>query len=132
MAAMTLKEALDHAAKCKEDGVISTSGKALITLAAHLEASYTHNDDLAVDIFAEMMKQKLAKSREKGRGGWDDPEQCSVEILATLVIEHVEKGDPVDIANLAMMVALREPGSKAIFTAMEGRLFAAYVQGTGE
>lgn len=36
-----------------------------------------HSDDLAVDCFAASMKAKLAKSREKGRGGWDDKAQCS-------------------------------------------------------
>lgn len=66
-----------------------------------------HPDDLAVDKFAAMMKDKLKKSREKGRGGWDDPSRCSVEYLADLLIEHVQKGDPVDVANLAMMLALR-------------------------
>jgi hypothetical protein len=66
-----------------------------------------HPDDAAVDRFSALMKEKLAKSRAKGRGGWDDSAQCTVEFLAQLLVEHVEKGDPVDIANLAMMVQLR-------------------------
>ena len=63
-----------------------------------------HPDDLAVDIFTAAMKQKMAASRMKGRGGWDDPEQCDVAELCIMLVEHVEKGDPVDIANFAMML----------------------------
>lgn len=81
-----------------------------------------HPDDLAVDKFAAMMKDKLKKSREKGRGGWDDPEQCHVFHLAKLLVEHVEKGDPVDIANLAMMIALRSPGSGVIADAYKDKI----------
>lgn len=73
-----------------------------------------HPDDLAVDKFAAMMKAKLVKSREKGRGGWDNPDECSVEYLAKLLIEHVAKGDPVDVANFAMMLALREDSDGAL------------------
>lgn len=67
-----------------------------------------HNDDLAVDAFATLMKSKLKYAREvKGRGGWEDPEQCSITYLSQLLHEHVEKGDPVDVANLAMMIKMR-------------------------
>ena len=58
-------------------------------------------DDLAVDRFAEVMKAKLAKKRTEGRGGW---EQCSPIVLSTMLREHVDKGDPVDVANFAMML----------------------------
>lgn len=66
-----------------------------------------HTDDSAVDRFADVMKTKLATSREKGRGGWNDPEQCTVEHLAKLLVEHLVKGDPVDVANFAMMLHQR-------------------------
>lgn len=65
-------------------------------------ASAIHSDDAAVDRFAERMKAKLALSREKGRGGW---ETASDAYLSKLLREHVEKGDPVDVANLAMMLS---------------------------
>ena len=73
-------------------------------------ATAPHSDDLAVDRFAVAMKAKLAAARAKGRGGWDDPEQCSVEFLANLLIGHVRKGNAgnfEDIANLAMMLHQR-------------------------
>lgn len=66
-----------------------------------------HPDDLAVDRFAAAMKAKLAKKRAEGRGGWDDPQECHVVVLARMLLEHIRKGDPVDIANFAMMMHQR-------------------------
>lgn len=63
-----------------------------------------HPDDAAVDRFAAAMKAKLAEKRAEGRGGWDDPEQCSTTYLATLLRGHVAKGDPLDVGNFAMML----------------------------
>lgn len=60
-----------------------------------------HPDDAAVDEFAAAMKSKLAKKRAEGRGGWQD---MSATELSELLHEHVEKGDPLDVANLAMML----------------------------
>ncbi|MBU9579576.1 hypothetical protein KTE26_14170 [Ralstonia mannitolilytica] len=61
-------------------------------------------DNKAVDRFAKAMKRKMAASRKKGRSGWDDPEQCSPERLAQMLIDHLAKGDPVDVGNFAMML----------------------------
>ena len=66
-----------------------------------------HADDVAVSRFAEAMKDKLAAARDKGKGGWDDPEQCTVEYLAKLLVDHIPKGDPIDVANFAMMLHQR-------------------------
>ena len=69
-----------------------------------------HPDDAAVDRFSAAMKAKLAKAREKGRGGWDDPAQCSVEFLAKLLVEHLCKGNAgtfEDVANFSMMLHQR-------------------------
>jgi hypothetical protein len=63
-----------------------------------------HPDDVAVDRFAAAMKEKLAVKRAQGRGGWDDPEQCSLDYLVRLFHDHVSKGDPIDIGNFAMML----------------------------
>lgn len=69
-----------------------------------------HYDDVAVDAFAAAMKAKLARKRDQGYGGWDDPEQCHTSYLASLLIDHLRKGDPVDIANFAMMLFHRDGG----------------------
>lgn len=66
-----------------------------------------HTDDVAVDRFAEVMKAKLAAKRSDGRGGWDDKELCSQAFLSDLLRGHVDKGDPVDVANFAMMLQQR-------------------------
>ncbi|MHB0888085.1 hypothetical protein [Acidithiobacillus sp.] len=61
-----------------------------------------HPDNIAVDAFAEVMKAKMRRSREeKGRGGW---QTASAVLLTYLLLEHLEKGDPVDVANFAMML----------------------------
>lgn len=66
-----------------------------------------HADDLAVDRFAIAMKAKLAKKRAEGRGGWDRKDECTAEFLSALLRDHVNKGDPLDVGNLAMMLHQR-------------------------
>lgn len=60
-----------------------------------------HADDLAIDNFVGAMRAKMAASRGKGRSGWL---QCPVERLQAMLNEHLKKGDPVDVANFAMML----------------------------
>lgn len=67
-----------------------------------------HADDVAVDTFAQAMKNKLAEKRAQGAGGWDKPDECTVETLVQMLIENISKGDPVDIANFAMMLFHRD------------------------
>lgn len=88
--------------------------KIAATPAALAQQSAQHPDDLAVDRFAVAMKEKLALARAKGRGGWNDPAQCSVERLATMLVEHIAKGDPVDVANFAMMLHQRGAGLEVL------------------
>ena len=63
-----------------------------------------HPDDLAVDAFSAAMKAKLAQKRDEGRGGWDNPEACTIEFLVRILHRHIWKGDPVDIGNICMML----------------------------
>lgn len=60
-----------------------------------------HSDNSSVDILATAMKSKLEAKRKEGRGGW---ETATPEYLSQLLHEHVTKGDPVDVANLCMML----------------------------
>lgn len=62
------------------------------------------NDDDAVKEFAKRMANKLALSAEKGRDGWNG---CSDKELSVMLREHVEKGDPIDVANFCMMLSLK-------------------------
>ena len=76
---------------------------------SYLETKEAARDKAAVQKFAKAMDAKMALSRAKGRHGW---QTCTVDSLWVMLREHVEKGDPVDIANLAMMIWYnsRNPG----------------------
>lgn len=60
-----------------------------------------HPDDEAVMRFTDAMRDKMRESREKGRAGW---EQCNPDVLRKLLRVAVEKGDPVDVGDFAMML----------------------------
>lgn len=66
-----------------------------------------HSDDIAVDKFAQALKNKLRLSREKGRSGWDDKQKCPDGTLQRMLVEHIEKGDPLDVGAFAMMLFIR-------------------------
>ncbi|KMY04301.1 hypothetical protein V476_25555 [Pseudomonas syringae KCTC 12500] len=59
------------------------------------------SDDNAVYIFSKLMAHKMAKSAANGRSGW---QHCSQDDLSQMLRDHVEKGDPVDVANFCMML----------------------------
>lgn len=90
-----------------------------------------HRDDLAVDIFANAMKSKMTVSRWRGRSGWEDRSQCSQSHLSTMLRAHVEKGDPVDVANFCMMLSMRGEGIEpaALAAAVKQSLTTDTVQG---
>lgn len=82
---------------------------ALVKRVMELEAltNWTHTDDVSVNRFCVAMIEKLAKKRDEGRSGWDDPQECTLGMLAEMLVSHLAKGDPVDIANFCMMVWTR-------------------------
>lgn len=63
-----------------------------------------HFDDLVVDQFAANLKAKLARQRAKGHGDWHDKQKCPDGRLQQMLIDHIAKGDPVDVANFAMFL----------------------------
>jgi len=75
--------------------------------AADAATELPHYDDIAIDHFTRVMKLKMETSRAIGRSGWDDPKQCSIESLQAMLLNHVAKGDPVDVANFCMMLLIR-------------------------
>lgn len=82
--------------------------------------SPSHEDQL-VDQFALVMKDKLKRAADKGRSGW---RQCPPEQLSLMLRQHVEKGDPVDVANFCMfLAALDEPISRKVLTQRELVMF---------
>lgn len=52
--------------------------------------------------FVHEMAVKLAVSEVKGRSGWP---MCTEQELSNMLREHVEKGDPIDVANFCMMLS---------------------------
>ncbi|MCA8177493.1 hypothetical protein LGM48_24540 [Burkholderia multivorans] len=87
-----------------DEGAIFLDGSIPATIGAPADAAEArepHSDDVAVDSFDAAMKHKLALARAKGRGGW---ETCSPADLSRMLREHVEKGDPRDVANFCMML----------------------------
>ena len=61
-------------------------------------------DNEAVDKLAQAMKDKLAEKREQGYHGW---ETCKHSELVQLLINHVDKGDPIDVANFCAFLFAR-------------------------
>lgn len=77
------------------------------TYNAPYQLSETELDDAAVDAIALSMKVKMARNRAKGRAGWNEGDTCPADFLSKELREHVEKGDPLDVAIYAMMLHLR-------------------------
>lgn len=55
----------------------------------------------AWDKFSQLVHEKLMQNHRRGYTGWDDPEWSADDVKAAM-LEHIEKGDPVDIAAFAM------------------------------
>ena len=58
-------------------------------------------DEAALASFTDVMRKKLARSRAKGRDGWHDPDLCSVDRLAAMMMLH-ERGARPDVLLRAM------------------------------
>jgi hypothetical protein len=74
-------------------------------------------DDHAVDLFTKAMKEKLRLKRQQGCDGWNNIGQRTGERLAELLIAAIAKGDPVDVANFAMMLFCQHESHDALKTA---------------
>lgn len=83
-----------------------------------------HPDDYAVARFAALMKAKLAAKRAEGRGGWNGPD-CNADILSSMLRAHVEKGDPLDVGNFAMM--LHQRGERITATPAQSEPVGGYM-----
>ncbi|WP_175971918.1 hypothetical protein [Burkholderia sp. BCC0322] len=70
-------------------------------------------DDAVLDGFNRALKEKMAVGRAKGRAGWWS---APVEDLSAMLRTHVDKGDPVDVAVLAMMHWYKDAGIASVAT----------------
>lgn len=64
-------------------------------------------DGILISVTAQAMKIKLDKKREEGRGGWYRSDICSNEELLKSLKAHIDKGDMIDVINLAAMIHIR-------------------------
>lgn len=77
-----------------------------------------HNDfawqdalEALINDFADTLLKKLKQKFLEGKDGWDDPAWLRADIIRQL-LEHVEKGDMVDVAAFAMF-AWNQEGDRA-------------------
>jgi hypothetical protein len=78
-----------------------------------------HLDDHAVDAFAKRMQNKLRKARDDGRGGWNDKNAVLHVQLVNQLIDHINKGDPVDVANFCMFLSERGESTRISYNDAE-------------
>lgn len=93
------------------------------------QAAPAHPDDAAVDALAATMKAKLTKQRAKGYSGWGTPE-CTQQRLSDMLRAHVDKGDPVDVANFCAFLAARGEGIAQAAPAAQGEPLAEELRAT--
>uniref|UniRef100_A0AB39AHX0 Terminase small subunit n=1 Tax=Pseudomonas phage vB_PaeM_HTN4 TaxID=3236645 RepID=A0AB39AHX0_9VIRU len=74
------------------DGAIMTSLDVL------RKAKPEAQDEYALSMFATAIRQKLQRSRDKGRGGWID---CDENVLLDGFAEHALKGNENNLLDLA-------------------------------
>ncbi len=60
-----------------------------------------------VSLTQKQMRESLAKARAKGKAGWWNPTQCSMEHLQNLLQVAVSKGDMINVINYAAMINAR-------------------------
>lgn len=76
-------------------------------------------DEYAVSMFATAIRQKMQRSRDKGRGGWID---CDEDILINGFAEHALKGNEnnlLDLATFLMFIWVRGIDDAKIPPALE-------------
>lgn len=70
-----------------------------------------HPDDHAIDEFAKAMRARMAEKRALGRNGW---EECDPDDLGLRLLRAIADGDPIDIANYAMMLHALGAGADCV------------------
>ena len=84
----------------RENNMVSCECRA-VSECEHNTFAWSKAIDACVDEFSASMRKKLKQKFMEGKSGWDDPKWEKKDILADLV-KHIEKGDMVDVANIAM------------------------------
>ena len=64
-------------------------------------------DQILIDQTIQAMNEKLEMKRAQDRSGWQSS-KCSNDILKQMLLKHIEKGDMIDVINIAAMIMVRE------------------------
>lgn len=112
---LVISEIADFFAGQEQPGEIVGAAEQHKVLVSRVDACFdgipaANIDELGWASFHAACVQKMAAARAKGRGGWDDPQQCSAGNLAYLLLEHLRKGNQgtfEDVANFCMMLHQR-------------------------
>jgi hypothetical protein len=94
-------------------------GPWLLKVDVQRSARHVHPDDVAIAVFGAQLASAMASGRMNGRGGWNNPNECSIEKLASLLVNNVWSGDIIDIGNYAMMLHYRGADRSAIPLALK-------------
>lgn len=78
-----------------------------------------HPDDHAIDEFAKAMRSRMAEKRALGRNGW---EECDPDDLGLRLLRAIADGDPIDIANYAMMLHALGAGADCMLEKYVGQV----------
>ena len=73
-----------------------------------LHLTLEHKLETMVHEFTTAMKAKLQKKANEGRDGWDSPD-WTPKMIRKALDEHIETGDPIDIANYCAFLWHRQP-----------------------
>lgn len=73
-------------------------GVSMTSLDVLRKAKPEAQDEYALSMFATAIRQKLQRSRDKGRGGWID---CDEDVLINGFAEHALKGNENNLLDLA-------------------------------
>lgn len=63
-------------------------------------------DEILADLVLHDMREKLAKKRREGYGGWHTASASNDDLMARLK-RHISKGDMIDVINFAAMIHAR-------------------------
>lgn len=65
-------------------------------------------DTFVIDRMAQLLKQRLAEKRMEGKGGWQDKDDCSADVLRAGLQRHLdETGDHLNAIAYLMMLHYR-------------------------
>lgn len=81
-----------------------------------------HFDDQQVDLWAQKLKAKMARSREKGRDGWFWPQKVSTSVLCDMFLVHLGKRNAnnfEDLGCILMMLSQRGDSEAALGEAFD-------------